>query len=121
MADIFAEQGLYLTRTGNDRQSGWMAVRERLRVREDGNGRPTAALRIFSTCPNLIRTLPLLRYDERRPSDCARQPHELTHAPDALRGFCVYWIGAEQGEKPPSPRPKLIDRLQKGRGRKPIR
>ena len=121
VADIFAEQGLYLTRTGNDRQSGWMAVRERLRVREDGNGRPTAALRIFSTCPNLIRTLPLLRYDERRPSDCARQPHELTHAPDALRGFCVYWIGAEQGEKPPSPRPKLIDRLQKGRGRKPIR
>ena len=112
VADIFAEQGIYLTRTGNDRQSGWMAVRERLRVREDEEGRSTAGLHICSCCPQLIRTLPLLRYDEHRPSDCAQQPHELTHAPDALRGFCVYWISAEREKSSPVVRQKLIDRMQ---------
>ena len=118
VADIFAEQGIYLTRTGNDRQSGWMAVRERLRVTKNGEGKPAAALRIFSCCPNLIRTLPLLRYDEQHPSDCARQPHELTHAPDALRGFCVYWISAEKEKTPTAVGQKLIDRLQPRRGRR---
>lgn len=51
-------------------------------------------LRIFDTCANLIRTLPALRHDERKPEDAAVTPHELTHAPDALRGFCTYWSTA---------------------------
>ena len=38
-------------------------------------------LRIFDTCANLIRTLPALRHDERKPEDAAVTPHELTHAP----------------------------------------
>lgn len=92
VADIFAENGITLTKTSNDRVAGWAAVRERLRVKEDELGRPTAGLRIFPACVNLIRTLPLLQYDEKRPSDCMDTPHELTHAPDAIRGFCVYWV-----------------------------
>lgn len=51
-----------------------------------GGGR---GLRVFDTCTELIRTLPALQYDPLRPEDAAREPHELTHAPDALRGFCV--------------------------------
>ena len=65
------------------------AVREWLAPGEDGQ----PWLRIFAGCRNLIRTLPALQFDPRRPEDTARQPHELTHAPDALRGFCVYWTG----------------------------
>ncbi len=121
VAEIFAEQGIWLTRTSNDRPAGWMAVRERLKVTRGETGEREAGLRIFSGCANLIRTLPLLRYDERRPSDCAREPHELTHAPDALRGFCVYWV--QSGERPPAP-PKtvrLCDRLGRRAGRKIIR
>ena len=38
-------------------------------------------------CNFLRRTLPALRHDERKPEDAAVTPHELTHAPDALRGF----------------------------------
>jgi phage terminase large subunit len=111
VADIFAEHGVYLTKTSNARVDGWLAVKEWLKVREDG----TARLRIFPSCRNLIRTLPLLQYDERRPNDAAGEPHELTHAPDALRGFCVYWTGAGVGEPAPE-RVKLIDRLgQKGK------
>ena len=29
-----------------------------------------------------------------RDRDAAVTPHELTHAPDALRGFCTYWSTA---------------------------
>ena len=111
VAEIFAEQGIWLTKSSNDRLAGWMALRERLKVERDVDGRRGAKLCIFSTCPNLIRTLPLLRYDERRPSDCARTPHELTHAPDALRGFCVHWV--QRGEVPTAPAraEKLCDRI----------
>ena len=42
---------------------------------------------IFETCANLIRTLPLCQHDEKNPDDVAKDPHEVTHAPDALRYF----------------------------------
>ncbi len=110
VADLFAEHGVYLTRTSNDRVDGWLAVKEWLKVRpcEDGAERPR--LRFFPNCRNIIRTLPLLQYDEKRANDVRNEPHELTHAPDALRGFCVYWTSA--GSEPAAPaRVKLIDRL----------
>ena len=57
-------------------------------------------LRIFENCRNLIRTLPALQYDDKDPEDVANEPHELTHAPDALRGFCIYWVaGAKKPKK----------------------
>lgn len=117
VADIFAEQGIWLTRTSNDRLAGWMAVRERLRPVEDETGAVSAGLCVFENCVNLIRTLPLLRYDERRPSDAARDPHEITHAPDALRGFCVYWVQQGKEEAAPPRGEKLIHRLTR-RGRR---
>ena len=91
VADIFAESGVYLTQTSNDRIDGWMAMHERLHVFEDEQGVQVAKLRIFPQCVNLIRTLPQLRYDDKRINDVATEPHELTHGPDALRGWCVYW------------------------------
>ena len=45
----------------------------------------------FSNCKNLIRTLPAVQFDEKNPNDVAIEPHELTHAPDALRYFCTMW------------------------------
>ena len=42
---------------------------------------------IFENCTNLIRTLPALTFDRNNPNDVADTPHELTHAPDALRYF----------------------------------
>lgn len=91
VADIFAESGIYLTQTSNDRIDGWMAMHERLHVFEDEQGVQVAKLRIFPQCINLIRTLPQLRYDDKRINDVATEPHELTHGPDAIRGWCVYW------------------------------
>lgn len=91
VADIFAESGIYLTQSSNDRIDGWMAMHERLHVFEDEQGVQVAKLRIFPQCINLIRTLPQLRYDDKRINDVATEPHELTHGPDAIRGWCVYW------------------------------
>ena len=65
-------------------------MREWLADVEDGHGVKAPRLRIFSICANLIRTLPAVQFDEKKPEDVAIEPHELTHAPDALRGFCVY-------------------------------
>ncbi|MGI5971115.1 MAG: PBSX family phage terminase large subunit [Oscillospiraceae bacterium] len=97
-ADIFRENGELLCKSSNDREAGWLAVKEWLRVIEvldeqTGGIRKTSRLKIFSTCRNLIRCLPQLRADAKEPSkaDDERNSgrHELTHAPDALRGFCV--------------------------------
>ena len=64
-------------------------------------------LRIFTTCKNLIRTLPAVQFDEKKPEDVAIEPHELTHAPDALRGFCVY--RASPADPPPKVREPGIE------------
>ncbi|MEG0803436.1 MAG: hypothetical protein RSF90_00630, partial [Pygmaiobacter sp.] len=96
VADLFAEAGLLLTKTGNERIAGWLAIKEKLKAMPDEQGILCASLHIFESCTNLIRTLPALQYDPKRPNDVANEPHELTHAPDALRGFCSYWIAAAQ-------------------------
>ena len=88
MAALFAEAGLGLLRTGNNRQAGRMAVKELLRP--DSSGEP--GLRIFGTCPRLISDLQSLRHDPRNPNDAAREPHGITHGPDALRYFAQTYL-----------------------------
>ena len=31
----------------------------------------------------------MIQHDEKKPNDCAKEPHELTHACDALRYACT--------------------------------
>ena len=85
VADIFAAGGVCLTKMTPNRVDGWLALKEWLAERD---GVPK--LRIFPACRNLIRTLPLLIYDPQNSGDVATQPHEITHAPDALRYFASY-------------------------------
>ncbi len=86
-AEIFADNGIWLTKADNDRVQGWYNLKEWLKPYMDEQGILTANLVIFNTCTNLIRTLPLLQHDEKDPNDVATEPHELTHAPDAIRYF----------------------------------
>ena len=90
-ADIFAENGQFLTKADNNRISGWLAVHEWLKIYIDEQGLPNSKLKIFSNCVNLIRTLPAVQFDEKNPNDVATEPHELTHSPDAIRYFCTMW------------------------------
>ena len=84
-AILFSEYGINFTKTSNDRECGWLSLKELL-LGTDG----APALKIFSVCTELIKCLPALTVDKLRPTDCATEPHELTHAPDALRGFAIY-------------------------------
>ena len=102
VADIFRENGITLRKTSRDRIDGWAAVKEAVKPFKDEQGITIAKLRIHESCVNLIRTLPALQYDERRPGDAATKPHELTHMPDALRYFCVYRTRANREQKEPS-------------------
>lgn len=90
-ADIFEEGNIFLYKTNNDRVQGWLQMKEWLKVFKDEQGQDTARLKIFSSCKNLIRCLPQLQHDDKKIGDIANEPHEITHAPDAIRGFCVYW------------------------------
>lgn len=86
-AQIFQEHGEYLTQANNDRVQGWYNLKEWLRPYEDEQGIKTANLVIFKNCTNLIRTLPMLQFDDKNPNDVATEPHELTHGPDAIRYY----------------------------------
>lgn len=93
-ADIFYESDLTLTKSSNNREAGWLAIKELLKVNSNGESR----LKIFSTCRELIKCLPMLTRDSKRPTDCATEPHEITHMPDALRYFAVWWARPAQVE-----------------------
>lgn len=99
---LFYKEGVRLYKAGNDRKSGWLALKEWLTPGE--SGRPK--MRIFSSCVNLIAHLPALCHDTRLPGDCARQPHSITHAPDALRYFAISHTAPGETDTPqPLPEP----------------
>lgn len=87
VAEIFAEQGIPLVRARNDRVAGWLDMKEWLKPVTDETGEMSAGLRVFRSCPHLIESIPALQFDEKNPSDCAAEPHEFTHGPDAIRYF----------------------------------
>jgi intein-like protein with splicing domain len=55
----------YWKLSDKDRTNGWMAVRFLLKVPEGGD----SILKVFDTCKNLIRTLPLQVFDDIKPED----------------------------------------------------
>ena len=79
IAEVFGKNGVPLLPADNARVPGWQRVRELLAPAPDGE----PYLRIFSTCKDLIRTLPLLTYDTRDCEDVSDTCED--HAPEALR------------------------------------
>lgn len=89
MYETFANAGLYGTLVRNGRVDGWAKLKEWMKPVDDGTGQVRPRMRIFSTCRRLIHDLPLLQYATTGdPSDAAKEPHDITHAPDALRYLC---------------------------------
>lgn len=90
--EAMTQAGLHgLTRADDRRVPGWRQVREYLACAPDGGESPdgtpseTPFVRIFDTCAHLIEDLPALVHDEHDPEDAAGEPHEHTHAPEAMR------------------------------------
>ena len=93
-ASLFSEFGVSFTKTSNDREAGWLSLKELLRTEKP-------RLQIFSVCTEIIKCLPALQIDKIRTSDCATEPHEITHAPDALRGFAIFYAAPKSEEHEP--------------------
>jgi phage terminase large subunit len=104
-AELFNDNGVRLVKSNNNRVQGWYNLKEWLKPYDDEQGIKTASLVITKNCTNLIRCLPQLQRDEKDPNDVANEPHELTHGPDAIRGFvCGRPCPAiEQPKKKPDP------------------
>lgn len=103
VADIFAENGIILTKTSNDMFNGCMAMKEWLKVPEKGKPKLTI---LKDTAPNLIKCLQKIQKDKNKPSIYAKQPHDLTHDVDSLRCFCVWWVTAPTPDKKKSKKEK---------------
>ena len=73
IAEVFAKNGMPLLPADSARVVGWQRVRECL----------ASGLLIFTSCPNLLRTLPLLTFDPRDCEDVADNCED--HAAEALR------------------------------------
>lgn len=113
--DIMSSFGLCgVTPADNSRITGWRMIRELLRERGDGEPR----MMIFENCTNVIRTLPKLTFDTRAPEDVSDSPHELTHAPDALR-YGVMSMGFIPGEVRERAIPD-VDPFAEWREKKPV-
>ena len=97
MADIFAENGVGLIRASNNRVQGWAMTKEMLKPMKCSADKP--ALLVTEDCRALIRNIQLILHDDKNPSDCSTEPHDITHICDALRYFCVTrTLGAERIE-----------------------
>jgi hypothetical protein len=90
-------RGIPWSGADNSRVAGWDQVRSRL-IGMDGK----PALYVFSTCVNLIRTLPALQHDTHKPEDLDSEGED--HAADTLRYGCMArpWIAPS----PVIPKPK---------------
>ena len=87
-AAMFSENGVLLYRADNSRKQGWAALKELFKLQEDG--RPS--LVIFETCQSLTECIKCLMHDDSDPNDVAKNPHEITHGPDALRYFAQTYV-----------------------------
>lgn len=80
----------------NDRLAGWMRVREYLRPGHDG----FPSLQIFSSCTNLVRTMPNMFHDANKPEDLDTDLED--HAVDALRyGLMLRPLASHQRKEGP--------------------
>lgn len=111
MAEIFESNGVGLVKSSNARVQGWLVLKEFLKLRPDGK----PGLLITEDCPRLIRDLSSLQRDDKNPSDAATQPHDITHAPDALRYGMVYrTLAAESPITHVEPELPTYDQLMTG-------
>ena len=104
IAELFSENGVFLYKLNSERISGWMCLKEYLK--EDGK------LKIMRNCTELIRCLPLLLHDKLKVGDASTKPHNITHAPDALRYFAVSGFGDITENKLTKKDKKLKDKLK---------
>jgi phage terminase large subunit len=95
IAEIMERHRVYFDKADNDRLNGWMQMHNRLEFDDEGK----AALYIFKTCPNTIRTLPLMLHDKVKVEDLDTKLED--HIADEMRYICMARpIGPRKRAKP---------------------
>ena len=100
MAEVFLSNGVAIVKASRSRVQGWLQVKEFLAPMEDGKPK----LMVFNTCQNFIDDIQAIQASDKDPNDCATEPHDITHLPDACRYFCISrTMAAKSGEDKPEP------------------
>lgn len=111
-AEEAEKHGLWFEKGINDRIPGWLQVRERLRFDENGK----AMLYFFKGCKAIIRTMPLMMYDEHKVEDLDSSLED--HACDELRYFCMMRpIAPREVQKKYTPVSDPLDMFKQRTGR----
>lgn len=113
--EIYWKYGVPLSvPSSKNRLTGWDIVHQYLRWNEFNLPR----LRIFNTCKNMIRTLPALIHDEKRPEDV--NPGCEDHAADDLRYF-LQTLRDLKSPRPLTPTQERIADIRRSKGLDPYR
>lgn len=112
-ADIFSENGLPLLKGSNDREAGWLAMKELFEIKETDEGKESHFY-IFSNCVKVIEHIPALQRDSKKPTDCMKEPHEITHLPDAVRYYALQRISPPKVKTEKKALQKHRERILKG-------
>lgn len=104
----FLEGGVAILKSDNNRVQGHMLIRDMMSpiplrdpyvisLYPEGKApKELPGLMIFDTCEDLIEDLTDIQADEKNPSDCSKEPHDVTHSVDMTRYYCVsYTMTAE--------------------------
>lgn len=98
IADIFGAAGFTMVKGNNDRISGLQRMHD-LMSTTGHDGKPM--LRVFTSCLDFIRTIPLLVYDEKKPEDVDTDQED--HAYDEARYGIMYRAGRPERSRIPRP------------------
>lgn len=110
-AEVMASNGVPCDAGVNDRLSGWRMLHEFLRPFEEivgGELVTTARLKVFESCRNVVRTLPAVVINERRPEDVDTNCED--HAADMIR----YGVMSRPALQLHPPKPDAEREWQKG-------
>ena len=98
IAQMMEREGVYFEKADNSRLAGLMQCHYRLSF----NDRGIPKFYVFNTCKHMIRTLPLLLYDEKHVEDVATEMED--HLYDEFR-----YVSMENPINPPIRKKKVID------------
>jgi len=108
VAGVYNQVGVPVSKAKNARVPGWQNIRHYLQLSPE-TAEPK--LKIFTTCENLLRTLPAMRHDRTNVEDIDTDDED--HAVDALRYLLATRPYIEVSRKNKQYRPGAEGRVQK--------
>ena len=101
-ADMFNAENVPIVKADNNRVQGHLILRTMLDpiplhdeyvIKMLGGAekapKTLPALMFFENTEDVYEDLASIQADEKNPDDCAKEPHDITHAVDAIRYFCI--------------------------------